>query len=63
MFVIIVRGHASGTFYNADASGVFIDATGYGKSCAYALQSGTYGSTANLLLARLEDGNDDTGVT
>ena len=62
VFVVIVRGHASGTFYNAAASGVFVDATGYGKSAAYAEQSGTYGSTANLLLARLEDGNDDTGV-
>ena len=62
VFVIIVRGHASGTFYDANASGVFVDATGYGKSCAYAMQSGTYVSTANLLLAKLEDGNDDTGV-
>ena len=62
VFVVIERAHASGTFYDANASGVFIDATGYGKSAAYAMQSGTYVATNNLLLCQLEDGNDDTGV-
>ena len=62
-WVVIERAHASGTFYDASASGVFVTNSGYGKSCAYAMQTFTYVATAKLILCWLEDGNDDTGVT
>ena len=62
-YVVIERAHASGTFYNASSSGVFIDCNStYGKSCAHAMQSGTYVATNNLLLCQLEEGNDGTGL-
>ncbi len=63
VFVIIVRVDSSSVPFNdAAASGVFVDATGYGQSAAYAMQSAAFVATTNLVLAKLEAGNDDTGV-
>lgn len=65
VFVIIVRVDSSSVAFNdVNASGVFIDVntSAYGKSCAWAMQSGSFSAIPNLLLAKLEDGNDGVGV-
>ena len=63
VYVVIKRAHASGTFYDASASGVFVASSGYGKSCAYAMQTSDYVSTSNSVLCKLSEGDDNVGVT